>query len=80
MKTIAENMTEMKEQSQIRGYFAAADDADVISDLLEDVRDTMMDYQVSISVFSTSYSMLNPMQTMIQKDIQTRTIELMVKI
>lgn len=53
MKIIAESLVEMKEQSRIRGHIAAADDADFVLDLLEDIRDAMIDYQVSYSTFSS---------------------------
>lgn len=49
MEKIAKGLSEMKAQGRLRGYIAAVNDADVLSGLLEDIRDAMLEYQASDS-------------------------------
>ena len=48
LQDIRRNLALLEEQGKIKGFFRNAENADELSGLVEDIRDTMIDYQVCV--------------------------------
>ena len=48
LENILQDLKPLADQGKVEGFFKNADNADKLGDLVEDIRDAMMEYQVRL--------------------------------